>query len=75
MGPVALRVRVGGMKGVKDKEKNRAKVEKKLGVEELEVSLNREGFATFYDNGKLITFKGSKTKHEEGSKSLCKAEL
>ena len=34
MGPVALRVRVGGMKGVKDKEKNRAKVEKKLGVEE-----------------------------------------
>ena len=56
MGPVALRVRVGGMKGVKDKEKNRAKVEKKLGVEELEVSLNREGFTTFYDNGKLITF-------------------
>merc|ERR1719470_251891 len=62
MGPVAVRVRVGGMEGVKDNEKNRAKVEKKLGVEELEVSLNREGFATFYDNGKILTFKGSKSK-------------
>jgi len=62
MGPVAVRVRVGGMEGVKDNEKNRAKVEKKLGVEELEVSLNREGFATFYNNGKIITFKGSKSK-------------
>ena len=64
MGPIALRVRVGGMEGVKDNEKNRAKVEKKLRVEELEVSLNREGFATFYDIGKLINFKGSKSKDD-----------
>jgi len=69
MGPVAVRVRVRGMEGVKDNEKNRAKVEKKLGVEELEVSLNREGFATFYDNGKILTFKGSKSKDDSEKES------
>ena len=69
MGPVAVRVRVGGMEGVKDNEKNRAKVEKKLGVEDLEVSLNREGLATFYDYGKLIAFKGSKSKVDSEKES------
>ena len=69
MGPVAVRVRVGGMEGVKDNEKNRAKVEKKLGVEDLEVTLNREGLATFYDYGKLIAFKGSKSKVDSEKES------
>eukprot|EP00092_Neocalanus_flemingeri_P009502 GFUD01010229.1.p1 GENE.GFUD01010229.1~~GFUD01010229.1.p1 ORF type:complete len:683 (-),score=218.37 GFUD01010229.1:46-1800(-) len=65
MGPLAVRVRVGGMEGVKDTEKNRAKVEKRLSVEELEISLDREGRATFYDGGKLIALKGSRS--NEGS--------
>eukprot|EP00092_Neocalanus_flemingeri_P085320 GFUD01107358.1.p1 GENE.GFUD01107358.1~~GFUD01107358.1.p1 ORF type:complete len:692 (+),score=227.91 GFUD01107358.1:78-2153(+) len=65
MGPLAVRVWVGGMEGVKDTEKNRAKVEKRLSVEELEISLDREGKATFYDGGKLIALKGSRS--NEGS--------
>jgi len=69
MGPVAVRVRVGGMEGVKDNERNRARVEKKLGIEELEVSLNREGFAIFYDNCRLITFKGSKSRVDSEKES------
>merc|ERR1740137_443613 len=62
--PVAVRVRVGGVEGVKDNEKNRAKIEKKLDVDNLEVNLNREGFASFYANGKVINFKGGKSKDD-----------
>ena len=65
MGPLALRVRVGGMESVKDNEKNRAKVEKKLGIKHLEVSTSIEGLATFYDNGNIIAFKSNKTKEQE----------
>jgi len=74
---MAVRVRVGGMEGVKDNEKNRAKVEKKLDVDDLEVTLNREGFATFFTNGKCISFKGSKIKLEESSQpqKICTEKL
>jgi len=61
LAPVAVRVRLWGMVGVKNTENNRRKVEKKLNVENLEVSLDKEGYATFYSSGIHICFKGSKT--------------
>jgi len=64
LAPMAVRVRLGGMVGVKNTENNRRKVEKKLNVENLEVSLDKEGFATFYTGGIVISFKASKTERK-----------
>jgi len=55
-------VRVDGMEGVMDTEKNRSKVEKKLRAEELEVRLDTQGLGTFFVGGTRIVFKGSKSK-------------
>ena len=53
------------MESVKDNEKNRAKVERKFNVEVLEVIVDKEGLATFFNGGEIIGFKGNKSKEED----------
>merc|ERR1719233_429149 len=64
VGPLAVKVRLAGMEGVKNSEKNRRKVVKKLDVENLEVSVDNEWLATFYSSGVALRFKGSRAEHE-----------
>jgi len=65
VGPLAVKVRLAGMEGVKNTEKNRRKVEKKFDVDNLEVSVDKEWLATFYSNGAALRFKGSKAERNE----------
>jgi len=65
VGPLAVKVRLVGMEGVKNSEKNRRKVEKKLDVDNLEVSVDKEWLATFYSSGVALRFKGSKAERNE----------
>merc|ERR1719234_2503249 len=65
VGPLAVKVRLVGMEGVKNSEKNRRKVEKKLDVDNLEVTVDKKWLATFYSSGVAIKFKGSKDEHIE----------
>ena len=65
VGPMAVKVRLVGMEGVKNTEKNRRKVEKKLDVDNLEVSVDKDWLATFYSSGVAVRFKGSKSEPNE----------
>jgi len=59
LSPCASKVKISGMEGVKNTEKNRNKVLKKLDFDSLEVSLDARGYATFYVNEEIISFKRS----------------
>jgi len=65
VGPMAVKVKLVGMEGVKNSEKNRLKVEKKLDVDNLEVSVDKEWGATFYSSGIALRLKGSKAERNE----------
>ena len=53
------------MESVKDNEKNRAKVEKKFNVEELEGIVDKEGLAMLFNSGEIVGKSKSKRKEEE----------
>jgi len=62
---MAVKVKLVGMEGVKNSEKNRLKVEKKLDVDNLEVSVDKEWGATFYSSGIALRLKGRKAERNE----------
>ena len=55
----------GGSCGDGKCEKNRAKVEKKFNVEELEGIVDKEGLAMFFNSGEIVGKSKSKRKEEE----------
>ena len=76
--PLFVKVKIGNMARVKDSEKNKERVERKLLVKNLFVCLDREGFATFYNDDIPIIFHSGnqKSKEKEDSKGeFCLKKL
>ena len=65
---LCVKVKIKNMDIVKNSEKNKKKVQKKLSVKNLFVCLDPEGFALFYNDDVPITFQFSKPKSKENSK-------
>ena len=63
--PLLVKVKIGNMARVKDSEKNKERVERKLLVKNLFVCLDREGFATFYNDDIPIIFHSGNQKSKE----------
>ena len=62
------------MARVKDSEKNKERVERKLLVKNLFVCLDREGFATFYNDDIPIIFHSGNQKSKEKEDSKKKSD-
>ena len=55
--PLAVRVHLASVKGARNTEKNRARVEARLSGGELEVCLDKRGAATFFKDGQEVVFR------------------
>ena len=55
--PLAVRVRLASVKGARNTEKNRARVEARLSGGQLTVCLDKRGAATFFKDGQEVVFR------------------
>ena len=55
--PLAVRVHLASVKGARNTEKNRARVEAKLSGGEVSVCLDKRGAATFFKDGQEVVFR------------------
>ena len=77
--PLAVRVHLASVKGARNTEKNRARVEARLSGGELSVCLDKRGAATFFKDGQEVVFrkpgaKAESTQTESDSEEITSPE-